>query len=147
MFRSHSKQGLEDMEKFFKPRKRKSNIDLSGEGEPKEPKEKKNKKSIDDSIKGGVRTGFNAETIPDRIKLMQKYPPKGDCRRFDKQKISYTELIQIWSYSLPDKKAEIWHFCPWGMRETMTTKLKSDSCKARVCFFFNFFFFSKTKLY
>ena len=39
------------MEKFFKPRKRKSNIDLSGEGEPKEPKEKKKKKSTDDSIK------------------------------------------------------------------------------------------------
>ena len=65
---------------------------------------------------------------------MQKYPPKGDWRRFDKQKISYTELIQIWSYSLSDKKAEIWHFCPWGMRETMTKKLKSDSCKAKYVF-------------
>ena len=89
------------MGKNFKPRKRKSNIDLSGDGEPKEPKEKK---SVDDSIKRGARTGLNAETIPDRMKLMQKYPPKGDWRRFDKQKIGYTELIQIWSYSLPDKK-------------------------------------------
>ena len=41
-------------------------------------------------MKRGVRTRFNAETIPDRINLMQKYPPKGDWRRFDKQKISYT---------------------------------------------------------
>ena len=63
------------MEKLFNPRKRKSNIDLSGEDEPKEPKKKK-KKKIDDSIKRGVRTRFNAETIPDRINLMQKYPPK-----------------------------------------------------------------------
>ena len=56
---------------------------MSAEGEPKEPKEKKKKKSIDDSIETAARTGFNAETIPDRIKLMQKYPPKGDWR-FDK---------------------------------------------------------------
>ena len=79
-------------EKKFKPRKRKGNIDWSGDGEPEEPKEKK---SVDDSIKRGARTGLNAETIPDRMKLMQKYPPKGDWRRFDKQKIGYTELIQI----------------------------------------------------
>ena len=119
------------MEKFFKPRKRKSNIDLRGESEPKEPKENKEKKSIDDSIKRGFRTGLNAETIPYRTKLMQKYPPNGDWRRFDKQKISYTKLMQIWSYSLADKKAEIWHSCLWGMRETIKKKLKSDSCKAR----------------
>ena len=125
------------MEKFFKPRKRKSNIDLSGDSEPKEPKEKKRKKSIDDSIKRGAWTGFNAETIPDRMKLMQKYPPK----RFDKQKISYTELMEIWSFSLSDKKAEIWHFCPWGMRETMTKKLKWDTFKARYVFTDFFFLF------
>ena len=119
------------MEKFFKPRKRKSNIDLRGESESKEPKEKRKKKSIDDSIKRRFRTGFNAETIPYRTRLMQKYPPNGDWRRFDKQKISYTKLMQIWSYSLSDTKAEIWHFCLWGMRETMTKKLKSDSCKAK----------------
>ena len=46
--------------------------------------------------------------------------------------------MQIWNYSLSDKKAEIWHFCPWGMRETMTKKLKSDSCKAK-CVFADFF--------
>ena len=123
------------MENFFKPRKRKRKIDLSGEGEPKEPKEEKKKKGIDDSIKRGVRTGLNAETIPERINLMRKYRPKGDWRGFDKQKISYTELIQIWwSYSLSDKKAEILHFYPWEMRETMTKKLKLDSCKARYVF-------------
>ena len=97
-------------------------------------KKKRKKRGIDDSIKRSVRTRFNAETIPDRINLMQKYPPKGEWRRFDKQKISYTELMQIWNYSLSHKKAEIWYFCPWGMRETMTKKLKSDSCEARYVF-------------
>ena len=42
---------------------------------------------------------------------MQKYPPKGDWRRFDKQKISYTKLIKICSYSLSKKKVETWDFC------------------------------------
>ena len=46
--------------------------------------------------------------------------------------------MQIWNYSLSDKKAEIWHFCPWGMWETMTKKLKSDSGKAK-CVFADFF--------
>ena len=32
------------MEKFFNPRKRKSNTDLSGEDEPKEPKKKRKKR-------------------------------------------------------------------------------------------------------
>ena len=36
---------------------------------------KKLKKSSNDSLKRGGRNEFNAETIPDIIKLMRKYPP------------------------------------------------------------------------
>ena len=52
--------------------------------------------------------------------------------------------MQIWNYSLSDKKAEIWHFCPWGMRETMTKNWNQTAVKQSV--FLQIFFYLLTCL-
>ena len=67
-------------------------------------------------IQKSLQTGdirYENKIIQKKNKINAKISTKlCDWRRFDKQKISYTKSIQIWSYSLLDKKAEIWPFCP-----------------------------------
>ena len=128
------------MKKFFEPRKRKKQeIDLTNSGEVTSDKAKKTKKDPEETNKRGLRNGFSPATTKDRIKLMEKYPPKGNWRRFDSVIISYTEIIQTWTNEANGKSHEIWHFCPWGMRETIGNRLKANTCKAKYVDFLEIF--------
>ena len=97
------------MEDYFKPRKRKVHVDLTKDSTNEATNSKKKKEYV---IKRGAREDFSTQTTTDRIKLMEKFAPKGNWRRFYSLVITYTELIQTWSYGVTRKSCEVWHFCP-----------------------------------
>ena len=95
------------MDNFFKPRERSSVKNLTDE-----PESKTKKIAPQEGIKHRKRKRFNSKTILERIKLMRKHVPKDNWRCFDRQKITYTELIQYWAHTTTGE-TKIWYFCSW----------------------------------
>ena len=86
------------MEKFFKrieknkqkpaEEKRKNNVESAIESVPK--------KKGSSEYRSGKLIGYTPSNTPDRIKALQKCPPKVDWRKFDEVEIKTPTLVQKW---------------------------------------------------
>ena len=106
------------MEKFFKRReknkqkpaeeKRKNNVESAIESVPK--------KKGSSEYRNGKLIGYTPSNTPDLVKAMQKRPPKGDWRKFDKVEIKTTTLVQKWTNKENKKTYEVRYISPWGTK-------------------------------
>ena len=124
---------------FFEPVKKKPKVvNLVDEGVCDNQNRDKQRREVNSSGKGeknvvkrGNKFGFNVSTMMDKVSSINNHKTFQNWRKVGKLTISYTYIIQMWKFDITNKSGEIWHFCPWGMRETISNKLKAVNCKAR----------------
>ena len=71
--------------------------------------------------------GFSSDTMSDRLDKIKKY--SADWRRVEQRRVVMTNLVQTFRHIRSDSECNVYHICPWGMREYMTSQLSHDRCK------------------
>ena len=119
------------MENFFKKRPRKTALVNLVEDEEEGSSSSKSPASKKKYSKHTSTNGFNQENINERVKKFMSRQPKGNWRNYQNScRVAYTYLIQKWTVGESESVAEVYHFAPWGMRETISKRLAIPQVKA-----------------
>ena len=115
---------------FFQPRKRKvKTIDLVNDEEVPPPTEEappppKQAKPVTKYNKRRTATGFTEQNITEKLVMMtEKKQAEGNWRKSDVLEITYTTVEVKWTFN--EQSTSIFHFSPWGMKESVKKKQTS----------------------